>query len=309
MGIKMGAWWITKSNAILSDALESIINIVAGGFGLFSLLIAAKPKDHNHPYGHGKIEFISAGFEGGLIALAGIAIIGKAVYNLFFPQELNELQVGVYLTAAAGAVNYLMGWKLEYEGEKHHSLILKASGKHLQSDAWSSLGILMGLALVIFTRNPILDNFLAMFFGFMIMYTGFSLVRKFLAGIMDEADHELIRELVAKIQENRLPNWIDIHNFRVIKYGNNLHIDCHLTLPWYLSTQDSHAEVKALEALSQNFSKFPVEWFVHVDPCEPQSCSLCGKTDCPVRKHPFEGQVEWTLENVMRNAHHGKSTD
>jgi cation diffusion facilitator family transporter len=304
MGVKMVAWWVTGSNAILSDALESIINIVAGGFGWYSLLLAAKPKDANHPYGHGKIEFLSAGFEGALITIAGIAIIAKGIYNFFYPQQLEFLRTGAYLTAFSGAVNYLMGWKLEHEGEKAKSLILKASGKHLQSDAWSSLGILMGLALVIYTQYQLLDNILAIFFGAMIIYTGFGLIRRSVAGVMDEADPALIKALIAKIQENRSPNWIDIHNFRVITYGRNLHIDCHLTLPWYLNTEASHAEVKKLEMQSRNFGNFPVEWFIHVDPCKPSSCHLCSKDDCAVRQHPFEKQVEWTLENVMINKPH-----
>ena len=304
MGIKMLAWWMTRSNAILSDGLESIINIVAGGFGLYSLLIAAKPRDANHPYGHGKIEFLSAGFEGALIALAGIAIIGKGAYNLFFPQQLEFLRTGAYLTAFSGGVNYLMGWKLEIEGEKAKSLILKASGKHLQSDAWSSLGILIGLAVVIYTGNQMLDNLLAIFFGALIIYTGFGLLRRSIAGVMDEADPALIQKLIIKIQENRSPNWIDIHNFRVITYGKNLHIDCHLTLPWYLNTEESHAEVKKLEQQTADFGPFPVEWFVHVDPCKPSSCHLCSITDCPERQFPFEKTVEWTLENVMNDKPH-----
>ncbi len=304
MGVKMLAWWITRSNAILSDALESIINIVAGGFGLYSLLIAAKPKDLNHPYGHGKIEFISAGFEGAMIALAGIAIIAKGTYNLFFPQQLEFLRTGAYLTAFSGAVNYLIGWKLEHEGNKAENLILKASGKHLQSDAWSSLGILIGLAIVIYTNNKILDNILAIFFGAMIIYTGFGLLRQSIAGVMDEADPGLIKALITKIQENRSPNWIDIHNFRVIAYGKNLHIDCHLTLPWFLNTEESHAEVKKLEQQTADFGQYPVEWFIHVDPCKPSSCHLCSKYDCTVRQNPFEKRVEWTLENVMINKPH-----
>lgn len=304
MGVKMLAWWITRSNAILSDALESIINIVAGGFGLYSLFLAAKPKDTNHPYGHGKIEFLSAGFEGAMIALAGIAIIAKGTYNLFYPQQLEFLRTGAYLTAFSGAVNYLIGWKLEYEGKKSNSLILNASGKHLQSDAWSSLGILIGLAIVIYTNNQMLDNLLAIFFGAMIIYTGFGLLRRSVAGVMDEADPKLIQALIAKIQENRSGNWIDIHNFRVIAYGKNLHIDCHLTLPWYLNTEESHAEVKKLELQTADYGDFPVEWFVHVDPCKPTSCHLCSLENCKVRQFPFEKQVRWTLENVMNDKPH-----
>ncbi|MBP9874531.1 MAG: cation diffusion facilitator family transporter, partial [Haliscomenobacter sp.] len=143
-----------------------------------------------------------------------------------------------------------------------------------------------------------------LFFGLLIIYSGFGLVRQSIAGIMDEADYRLIRSIVNHLQQNRSENWVDIHNLRVIKYGPNLHIDCHLTLPWYLNTQDAHEEVKALESLARNFQNHPVEWFIHVDPCEPTSCYLCAKKDCSERKEPFREQVAWTLENVMNNAPH-----
>ncbi|MCB9082287.1 MAG: cation transporter, partial [Lewinellaceae bacterium] len=233
MGIKFVAWWLTNSNAILSDALESIINIVAGTFSLFSLYLAGRPRDVNHPYGHGKVEFISAGFEGSLIAIAGISIIGKAGYNLLHPQELAQLDLGLILTGVTGVVNYGMGAMLISKGTRDHSLTQVASGKHLQSDAWSSAGLVLGLGLVYWTKINLLDSVLAIIFAFIIIYTGYKLVRQSVAGIMDEADSELLRELIPFLHQNRSPNWIDIHNLRVIKYGALLHIDCHLTLPWY----------------------------------------------------------------------------
>jgi len=304
MAAKFLAWWITGSNAILSDALESIINIVAGAFGLYSLLLAAKPKDRNHPYGHGKIEFLSAGLEGTLISIAGMLVIGKAVYNLLYPQELHELKLGAYLTAATGAINFAMGMRLESQGKKQDSLILRASGQHLQTDAWSSLGILIGLATVLITRMPVLDNILAITFGFFILYSGYGLVRHSIAGIMDEADHQLMENLVDKLQVHRSENWVDLHNFRMIKYGGNLHIDCHLTLPRFLDTHEAHQEVKAMEHQAKSFHHKPIEWFIHVDPCEPASCPLCAKSNCPIRHAPFQEQVTWTLANVMKNAPH-----
>lgn len=304
MGAKFLAWWITKSNAILSDALESIINIVAGAFGLYSLSLAAKPKDQNHPYGHGKIEFLSAGLEGTLISIAGMLVIGKGVYNLFYPQELHALKLGAYLTALTGAINFAMGMQLENQGKKQDSLILRASGQHLQTDAWSSLGILIGLATVLITRMPMLDNLLAITFGLFILYSGYGLVRHSIAGIMDEADHQLMEKLVDNIQNHRTENWVDLHNFRIIKYGGNLHIDCHLTLPRYLDTTEAHQEVKALENLATSFHHKPIEWFIHVDPCESDSCVLCSKKDCSIRYAPFQEQVVWNLANVQKNAPH-----
>ena len=304
MGIKFVAWWMTHSNAVLTDALESIINIVAGLFALFSLIIAAKPKDLNHPYGHGKIEFISVGFEGALIALAGLGMIGKAIYNFFYPQEIHQLDIAIWLTAITGAVNFVMGKWLERRGKKDQSITLVGSGKHLQSDGYSSLGMLLGLSLVWWTSWYVLDNVLTIIFGAIILITGFNLLRKSLAGIMDEADYKLINELVAVLDRERKDNWIDIHNFRVIQYGAALHIDCHMTLPWYFDNRQSHREVKALERLMEQNCASPVEHFIHIDACNSEACRICQKKDCPVRENPTEVRLPWTIENIMENKPH-----
>jgi len=304
MALKFLAWWLTNSNAILTDALESIINVVAGSFALYSLYLAAKPKDENHPYGHGKIEFLSAGFEGAMIFLAGITILGKAGYNIFNPQELHQIDLGLLLTLITGSINFLMGKVLEKQGRKANSMTLIASGKHLQSDAYSSLGLLLGLAVLYFTGLTLLDNLVAGIFGLFILITGFRLVRNSVAGIMDEADHLLVDNIVQMLEEKRPDNWIDVHNFRVIKYGATLHIDCHLTLPWYYDTRQSHSEVKAFENLVKAHCKSPVELFIHVDPCEPVSCHLCLKKDCPQRQHPHEQRITWTYTNIMRDLNH-----
>ncbi len=311
MAIKFVAWWFTNSNAILSDALESIINVVAGAFALFSLVIAAQPRDHNHPYGHGKIEFVSAGFEGALIFLAGILIIGKAIYNLRFPQPLGSLDLGVILTVFTGGLNYFMGIYLEKRGRKVESAIMVASGKHLQSDAWSSIGLIVGLGLVWITGWVVLDSVMAIVFAFLIIYTGYGLVRSAMAGIMDETDTALVAEIVEQLQAHRSPHWIDIHNLRVIKYGANLHIDCHMTVPWYFTTREAHEEVENLSHVANNNRENPVELFIHIDPCLPDSCPLCMKFDCSYRKHTFVKRVEWKLENVVVNQKHevGKKID
>ncbi len=304
MAVKFLAWWLTNSNAILTDALESIINVVAGAFALYSLYLAAKPKDDNHPYGHGKIEFLSAGFEGAMIFLAGITIFGKAGYNMINPQELQQIDIGLLLTLITGSINFGLGKMLEVQGRQANSMTLIASGKHLQSDAYSSLGLIIGLAVVYFTGMAILDNLIAGAFGIFILVTGFRLMRNSVAGIMDEADHQLVDNIVQMLEEKRTENWVDVHNFRVIKYGATLHIDCHLTLPWYYDTRRSHAEVKAFEDAVKAHCQSPVELFIHADPCEPVSCRLCMKKNCPERRHPHEQRVTWTYQNIMRDLNH-----
>lgn len=302
---KFAAYFLTSSNTILTDALESIVNVVAGGLGLYSLIIAALPKDENHPYGHGKIEFISAGVEGTLIALAGVLIVGKSIYSLFEPSELHQLDYGLYITAFAGLVNYGLGAWAERQGQKTNSLALIASGKHLKSDAYSTVGLVVGLVAIMLTNWVWLDSVVAILFGGLIAYTGYGVVRESVSGIMDEVDYNLVEEMVAILDKNRLPNWIDIHNFRIIKYGHALHIDCHLTVPRFFGVVEAHDEVDKLEELIKTTVEVPVELFIHVDACIPESCRLCQRANCAVRSQDFEELEEWKLSNIILNRKHG----
>lgn len=304
MGIKLLAWWTTNSNAVLSDALESIVNIVAGSFTLFSLYLSAQPRDNNHPYGHGKVEFLSAGLEGGLIFLAGIGIMAKAAYNLFVPQPLEHLGWGMVWVGISGLVNYLLGSWISRQGTKSHSLALQASGQHLQTDGWTSAGLLLGLGLVWWTQFNWMDNLLALGFAAFILYSGYGLVRQAVAGIMDETDPQLVEAIVGNFEAHRLPQWIDIHNLRLIKYGPTLHLDCHMTLPWYFNARQTHTAIRALEDLGAKTHPQPLEFFVHVDPCQPVSCPHCLVMDCPERTAAFVAKVPWTVDNVMKNLNH-----
>ena len=302
--IKFAAYFLTHSNAILTDALESIINVVAGSVALMSLIFAALPKDRNHPYGHGKIEFLSAGFEGTLILIAGFSIIGKSIYNLYYPNELYALDMGIALTALAGFINYLLGIMMVRQGKKSHSMTLVAGGEHLKSDAYSTIGLVLGLGLIFLTHWFWIDNVIAVLFGTLIATTGGQIIRKAIAGIMDETDDFLLEEILEHINENRQDDWIDIHNLRVIKYGSALHIDCHLTLPWYWNLQKSHDEVHAFEEMLKMGTEKELEIFIHSDPCLPKSCQLCLKKDCKMRQFDFQQKIEWTLDNVLLNKKH-----
>ncbi|MGV3539675.1 MAG: cation diffusion facilitator family transporter [Rufibacter sp.] len=305
LAVKFCAYFITNSNAILTDALESIINFVTGGVALYSVYLSAKPKDQDHPYGHGKIEFLSSGLEGSLILLAGIGIIFKSVHSLLYPHPIQQMDVGLWLTLAAGLANYLAGRYLVHRGTAQHSLTIIANGKHLLSDAYSSAGLVLGLACIYFTGLLWLDAVVAIVFGSFITYTGYGLVRNSISGVMDEADHQLMDRIIAVLNLRRRENWIDLHNLRVIKYGSQLHIDCHLTLPWYFNLQESHREVELLQDIITEEMGDTVELFVHLDPClPPVSCRLCTKSDCRVREHAFVGRVEWTLANVSENQKH-----
>lgn len=302
--IKIVAYFLTRSISILTDALESIVNVVAGIIGLYSLYVAAKPRDIDHPYGHGKAEFLSAAVEGTLISIAGVFIIYKAVYNFIEPQKLQKIDYGILMIVFAGVVNFFVGSYAIRQGKKANSLALIAGGKHLQSDTYSTIGIVIGLVLIYFTKQVIIDSIVAAVFGLVIIYTGYKIIRTSIAGIMDEADMELLAKIVEVLNANRKSNWVDLHNLRVIKYGSVLHIDCHLTVPWYLNVIEAHKEIDVLgKLIADNFGE-AVEFFVHSDPCVNFSCPICIKEDCHVRQHAFEKRMQWTMENVLSNKKH-----
>ncbi len=302
--IKIAAWYITGSIAILTDALESIVNVVAGFISLYSLYIASKPRDEDHPYGHGKAEFVSAAVEGSLILVAGIIIIYEAINNFVHPHPLQKLDYGIILVSVTAVINFIAGWICVRTGKKNDSAALVASGKHLQSDTYSTVGIVAGLILIYMVGWRWLDSAVAILFALIIIFTGYKIIRSSLAGIMDEADRALLKKIVAVLNQNRRANWIDLHNLRIIKFGNILHLDCHLTVPWYLNVREAHGEVDALFTLAKKEFGESVELNVHIDGCVDFSCRICNKTNCEVRQHFFEKRLQWTVENISRDTKH-----
>lgn len=302
--LKMTAWYLTRSMAILTDALESTINVVSGMVGLYSLLLSARPKDSNHPYGHGKVEFISAAIEGTLIAVAGLYIIVDSSLHLHNPHKITQLDTGLILIGISAIINFGVGFYSVKTGKKNQSLALIASGKHLMSDTYSSLGIMIGLLVLWVTELPWIDSAVAMLSALYIIVTGYKIIRRSLAGIMDEADSELLGSLVETLNKSRNTNWVDLHNLRIIKYGSILHLDCHLTVPWYLNVYDAHKEMDDLEKLVRKNYGESVELFVHIDGCMDFSCKICMVENCSVRKSPFERQVHWNVKNISTNSRH-----
>jgi cation diffusion facilitator family transporter len=302
------AYYLTHSVSVLTDALEGIVNVVAGFFGLYSLNLSAKPRDADHPYGHGKIEFISAAVEGVMIVVAGVLIIIESLRSLINPSVIHQLDVGILLISVTAVANYIVGLICIRTGKKNKSLALEASGKHLQSDTYTTAGILFGLGLIYLTNVQWLDSAVALLFSLFILYTGFKILRSSLAGIMDERDHELLSQLISVADKNRSSNWVDLHNLRIIKYGSVLHIDCHLTVPWYLNVHEAHTEIDKLGNIIRDQFGDSVEFFVHSDGCLPIGCPVCIKEDCPVRHHNFTKRIQWTVQNVELDEKHNIET-
>ena len=303
--VKFYSFYITKSTAILTDALESIVNVVAAAFASYSIYLSSRPRDDNHPYGHGKIEFFSAGVEGTLIMLAGLFIIYQSIYNFFFPNELEHLVEGIVLITLSGFVNGVVGMLLVKKGKQLNSIALGASGKHLLVDTMTSLLLIVGVLVMYLTNLFFLDSVIAILFSLYILYSGYGLVRKSVAGLMDEADPVAVEATVDVINRHRKPNWIDVHNMRVQQYGGDRHIDLHLTLPYYLDLGQVHDEVEELEQILEEDWPGVMEVFVHADPCIPEKCChYCQITDCPVRKFPMDIKIDWNANNMSKNQKH-----
>lgn len=302
--LKLFAYYLTSSTAVLTDALESIVNVAASGFALYSIYLANLPRDLNHPYGHGKIEFLSSGFEGALIISAGLFTIYQAIYSFYAPKELTNLGWGLLLVGFTTAANAAIGWVLLRVGRQTDSMALIADGRHLLTDSLSSLVVLIGVGLVWLTGFSWLDSTLSLALSVIIIYNGIAITRQSVARLMDETDPRTLDRIVGVLNAHKQPTWIDVHNLRVQKYGADLHIDAHLTMPYYWSLAQTHDEIHRFEETLQAGFQSEVEIFVHADPCLSECCHYCRVADCPVRAFPFVRDVEWTTENLPINQKH-----
>ncbi|MFW2135045.1 cation diffusion facilitator family transporter [Chryseobacterium sp. TY4] len=304
---KLIAWRLTNSDAVFSDAMESIVNIIAAFMGLYSLYVAAKPKDEDHPYGHGKVEFITSGVEGTLIIFAGVVIIVQAVNSLLSNNIPGKLDWGMLIVAITAIINYVMGYISLQKGLREKSLVLQSSGKHLMSDTITTGGVVLSLIIVYFTKIYWLDAVVALVFGIYIIFIGYKIVRKSLSGIMDEQDIQLVEKVADVLEKNREEDWIDVHNMKIQQFGANLHIDAHITLPYYYSLREAHQEMeKVILVLAKN-AKRQIEFNFHMDDCKPKSCEICQLKNCPVREKEFLKKITWTAQNITQHDKHDRN--
>ncbi len=298
MGVKFVAWTLTGSAAILSDALESIINVVAGGFAVFSVITAAKPADESHPYGHGKIEYFSAGFEGALIVLAAGGIIWHAVPRLVNPAEIPCLDIGLLVILGASAVNLGLGIALLVFGRRTRSLTLVADGKHVLTDVYTSLGVLLGLGLIRLTGWLWLDGATAIVVAVNILFSGWALIKESYTGLMHTADPALLEELCELLRRHRKPDWIDVHQLRAWRAGNHVFTDFHLILPREYNLEQGHTEVKAIERIIKEHFQGLADVFIHLDPCIEEECRGCSRSPCLERNEGMDFQHLWNPRTV-----------
>ena len=305
---KFIAYFMTNSVAIFTDAMESIVNIAAGMVGLYALFISPKPPDKDHPYGHGRVEIISAAFEGTMILIAGIVIIFSAIQGLRSPSPISDLDYGIIIIFLAALVNLVMGRAAIRIGKKNHSMALEASGKHLCTDTWDSFGIIIGLLAVYIGMYfgydvAWLDPIIAMLFGAYILLTGLKILRGTADTVMDRVDVEMVSKITDSIIKNRCDEWIDIHALRVMRYGTSYAVDLHATLPRYLNVEEVEEEIERLSECLKKGLEEGIELTVKPEPCRDFSCKICSR-DCDLRSSEFIIKVEWTKDNIVKREQH-----
>ncbi len=289
--VKFWAFQMTGLQSVFSDAMESIVNVVASALALFVIFYASRPADQDHPYGHGKIEYFSAAFEGGLISFAAIVIMVAAVRSFIVGHEVYHIDVGIYVVLGAGVANMALGVFLLRRGHQLNSAALEASGKHALADFWTSVGVGGGLVIVVLTDLIWLDSVLAFAVGALLARSGVKLVRESVGALLDEEDLEVLEKLAEAFEKNSEDGIIQIHHVKTIRSGWYHHIDAHVVLPEFWTVEKVHERMLIFERkVIQDYS-YKGEMNFHFDPCRRAYCKVCDLKDCPIRQQPFDKRI------------------
>jgi cation diffusion facilitator family transporter len=267
LGLKACAAWVTGSVGLMSDAAESVVNVLAAGTAYVSLWYSSRPVDVNHHYGHEKIEFFSSGLEGALICGTALSIAVVAFIHLFRPDPLESLDLGAFLAGLATIINFAVALVLFRLGKAHGSIVLEAEGHHLMSDVWTSMAVITGVGLVWFTGARWLDPLCAMLMAGYIFWVGADLVRRSFNGLMDHALPEAEQARVRAAIESGLQAGMTYHALRTRQAGNRRFIDFHLLVPGALSVKQAHDVGTAIEATVRG-ALAEAEITVHIEPIE-----------------------------------------
>lgn len=297
---KFAAYTLTGSTAVFADAMESTINIVAAAMLVLALSIASRPPDESHPYGHGKVEFVSAGIEGAAICFAAILIFVESVRELIAGPELQRLDLGLAILGVSAAANAALGLHLTRVGDKTRSDALVADGKHVMADVWTSVGVIGGLLVVALTGWTWADPLIAMAVAMNVAFEGYHLLHESMGGLMDEADEDLIESTATRLEDARTPEWIDVHGLRSWRSGARRHFDLHMTVPRYFDVEQVHAIHDQVEAILIEQDDHGGDVVVHFDPCDPSECRHCSLTQCAIRSHDFVATEPLTPDSVVR---------
>jgi cation diffusion facilitator family transporter len=283
LGIKVVAYYVTGSQAVFSDALENMANVVTAGFAVYAIRLAHRPADADHPYGHGKIEFFSAGLEGSMVLLAAVYIVGKVAMSFLKNEEpvVHQLDMGLVLMAVALVGNAALGFSLWFRGRKNNALTLEAGGIHLMGDALDSVAVLAAIAIVRATGWQWVDAVAALAVAVYIAALGLRLLKRSAAGLMDEQDPRQ-RRLLQEILESHTgtdgkePRICSFHKLRYRQSGRNCWVDFHIVVPKEWNIEQAHRVASAIE-YEIELALGEANATAHVEPCEDAECAACHR--------------------------------
>ena len=302
--LKFAGYYLTDSRAILSDALESIINVFAASFAAYAVRLTREGADRLHPYGKGRIEYFSAGFEGGLIFLAGLIILYESIPEIFSGNTPQKLDQGILLIVLGTVMNGILGFYLVNAGKKYHSQALMADGHHVYSDVITSIGMVLGLVVVYFTKIPWLDPLIASIMALWILYSGMRILRSSINRLMDRVNFQSLSMIADAMEKNRKPDMIRPHRLRLRESGPNLLLDFHLIIPRFYTVDRMHdLETACARALSSDVNR-DLDLLLHYDPCINENCTSCQMPDCSIRSAEMKNLQHWSVEYLQSDVSH-----
>jgi cation diffusion facilitator family transporter len=300
LSLKFYGYYLTGSLAVYSDALESIVNVSAALVGLLLMRVVVAPADADHPYGHGKLEYFSAAFEGGLIAFAAVMIAKEAISAMVEGPQLRKIDLGLGVMILASFPNLVLSLYLKNKGRILNSAALKASAKHIFSDVVTTVGVCLGLGAVLLTGYQIIDPLVALAVALHLGWEGVKIVRSSAGALLDEVDPDSLESLRAAIEKNLKPGLIEVHNLRMVRYGRFHHIDAHLVVPEFWDIHDTHQKVQDFEREIIGSYPFDGEMAFHLDPCARKYCRRCDLKDCPIRSADFQRKPVLTVTSLTQ---------
>lgn len=300
LSLKGFAYQQTNSTSILSDALESVVNVLTALVAMFVISYSAQPADEDHPYGHGKAEFFSSAFEGGLILFASVMIFLESISSFLGTSQLKDIETGIFYVGLATALNFSVGLYLRRIGNREKSETLLASGAHLLSDVKTTVVVIDGLLMVNWTGWTWFDGAVAAGLGVHLFVEGSRIVLRAFSGLIDATDNDSLEILSQLIRRYRLPGIIDIHKLRTLRSGSFHHIDAHLVVPEYWDVAKAHELTHHFE--QQVVTEYPYdgEFAFHLDPCHRSYCRKCDLQECPIRVVPFEQLYSFSVSDLVQ---------
>lgn len=263
--IKSYAYFITGSTAILSDAAESVIHVFAVGFAAYSMWLSLKPPDEDHMYGHDKVSFFSAGFEGAMIIFAALFITYESIHKILFGIELENVNEGMFFIIASITINLFLSLYLIKKGKKYKSIILEANGKHILTDCWTSIAVIIALLLVKLTGIKLFDPIIAIFAAINILRTGTKLIKRSVSGLMDQTDSTLHEKIVTLLNKEIEPLNLEFHHLRHRLSGYKIFVEFHLLFPEDLKLGEAHEIASRIEHKLQKSLDAESEIFTHLE--------------------------------------------